>query len=456
MPLDPSIALGVKTPQIQSPFEAMAQLAQLQGAREQTEARRLAAEEARERKNRQARLDAAYRRVVKIGPDGRATVDFAAAGLDLDGETLLKLQETVDQGAIRAATLRTATMTADDRAAETLASLARPVATGNYHPGLYGIAVAGTVKAGAVTQAQADQLLDEAEADPTAIQRRVDSAIGRLGGEPVKPPTIGSVEDYVTRYAASVGKAPEALSPDDITTAVAQFQAANRAPATAPAAANVGSFEDYVVRRFGDAPTPEQITLARKDYNQSDDRPRITVNTGTGTQRPITQTAEANLINRLNTQWNKATTPARELAQQVTTMRSGIAAADRGDIAQGTEAVLQPFLKILDPNSVVREGEFWRLQAGQGYLARAQGIVQRLTKGGFIPLDELKKYARLAEEIATRYDDYVKAERGRIGKVAERYNIPPELVFEADGTTASPGATTTPGARPGTNPFSRK
>ena len=111
-------------------------------------------------------------------------------------------------------------------------------------------------------------------------------------------------------------------------------------------------------------------------------------------------------------------------------MRVGLGRPTRGDIAQGTEAVLQPFLKILDPNSVVREGEFWRLEEGQSYLAQAQAAVQRITKGGFVPLAEMKKYAALAEEIATRHDSYVRGERARIGRVADRYNIPQELVFE--------------------------
>lgn len=34
-----------------------------------------------------------------------------------------------------------------------------------------------------------------------------------------------------------------------------------------------GSFEDYVVQKYGPRPTPEQTLQARKDYNQSDDRP---------------------------------------------------------------------------------------------------------------------------------------------------------------------------------------
>ena len=197
-----------------------------------------------------------------------------------------------------------------------------------------------------------------------------------------------------------------------------------------------------MVRRFGATPTPEQITQARKDYQQADDRP-ITVNTRPASNGPITQTAEATLLTRLNTQWTTATKPARELQQQVTTMRSGLAAAERGDLAQGTEAVLQPFLKILDPNSVVREGEFWRLREGMSFLSRAQTAFQRLNQGGFVPLPELKKYAQLAEEIATRYDTYVRAERTRIGRVADRYNIPQELVFEAEAPPQNDRTTTT-------------
>lgn len=40
-------------------------------------------------------------------------------------------------------------------------------------------------------------------------------------------------------------------------------------PANAP---NVGSFEDYVIRAYGQNPTPAQITKARKDYMQADDK----------------------------------------------------------------------------------------------------------------------------------------------------------------------------------------
>jgi hypothetical protein len=59
MPLDPRIPLGVQPPQIAAPFEALQTIAQLQGIREQTEARRLAADAARQK----AADEAAIRRV---------------------------------------------------------------------------------------------------------------------------------------------------------------------------------------------------------------------------------------------------------------------------------------------------------------------------------------------------------------------------------------------------------
>jgi hypothetical protein len=88
MPIDPTIALGVQAPQIQSPFEAIEAIAQLQGIREQTEARRLAAEKARQ----QAMDEAAIRRVMteaggdweKALPQLRTIAPSAAAKLETD------------------------------------------------------------------------------------------------------------------------------------------------------------------------------------------------------------------------------------------------------------------------------------------------------------------------------------------------------------------------------------
>lgn len=213
--------------------------------------------------------------------------------------------------------------------------------------------------------------------------------------------------------------------------------------------AKAGSFEDYVVRFAKErGKTAEQLTAgeieeARKRYQQADDRP-INVNVpGAG----LTPTMEANVINRMVTQWTKASEQTRELDRQVGLMRTGLEAARRGDMAQGAQAVLVTFQKILDPTSVVRESEYMRSAAGLDLLTRIEGSLERLAKGGAgVPLSDLEKFAKLAEEAAAVQKKALPAIKERIGRQADRFKIPRDLVFEdavadgADGADGSAGA----------------
>ena len=148
----------------------------------------------------------------------------------------------------------------------------------------------------------------------------------------------------------------------------------------------------------------------------------------------LSPSMEANVINRLTTQWTQASGPAKELSRQVALMKTGLDAARRGDLAQGAQAVLVTFQKILDPTSVVRESEYMRSAAGLNLLSRIQGAAEQLTKGGAgVPLADLERFAKLAEEAAEAQRRYLPAIQERIGKTADRYNIPRELVFEDAG-----------------------
>lgn len=160
--------------------------------------------------------------------------------------------------------------------------------------------------------------------------------------------------------------------------------------------------------------------------------------------RGLTPNAESQLITRIARDWTTATKPTRELDRQVGIMREGIKAAERGDLAQGGQAILVTFQKILDPTSVVRESEFDRSREGQSLMQRAQGAMERLVQGGpGVPISELKKYAVLAEQIASaQRDSRLKAIQDRLGRVADRYGIPRELVFEAETATQSPPSAT--------------
>ena len=150
-----------------------------------------------------------------------------------------------------------------------------------------------------------------------------------------------------------------------------------------------------------------------------------------GGARPLTQTAEAGMIARLSGQYTKAAAPALELSRQVKIMDAGLEAARRGDLAAGSQAVLVTFQKILDPTSVVRESEYARSAAGQALLARIEGAYERLRKGGAgVPVSELEKFAKLGREMTEATTGYLKSVATRIGKVADRYQIPHELVME--------------------------
>lgn len=155
---------------------------------------------------------------------------------------------------------------------------------------------------------------------------------------------------------------------------------------------------------------------------------------GSSEPRPLTQTAEAQIIQRLSAQWGAANKPIKELERQVALMDTGMEAVNRGDMAQGAQMVLVTFQKILDPPSVVRESEFMRSAAGQSMMNRVRGAMDRLVKGGAgITVPELQKFADLARDAAKaqRTASNLDGIKKRLGGIASRYNIPAELIFDS-------------------------
>lgn len=186
--------------------------------------------------------------------------------------------------------------------------------------------------------------------------------------------------------------------------------------------------------------TVDQITAkdeiaAKKAYGQADDK--VTV---VGGQAGLSPAMESNVLNRITTQWATAKKPAEELHRQAELMRVGMDAARKGNMAQGAQAVLVTFQKILDPTSVVRESEYERSAAGQSLVNRVAGAMERLAKGGTgVRLDELEKFYQLAQEaVKAQTGAYLSSTKERIGRTADRYKIPRDIVFEdMDVTTGS-------------------
>ena len=126
----------------------------------------------------------------------------------------------------------------------------------------------------------------------------------------------------------------------------------------APSKANVGSFEDYVVRRFGSSPTADQVTLARKDYMQADDRSRITVNAGGGgSLPPRTQTA----VNSIARGWDSLPI-VKTIQKQAEAVEFSEKMDPNTKNPADDQALIYAFAKAMDPDSVVREGEYATVQ----------------------------------------------------------------------------------------------
>jgi hypothetical protein len=119
-------------------------------------------------------------------------------------------------------------------------------------------------------------------------------------------------------------------------------------------AARDGSFEDYM-----NAP-PErraEIEAARKRYMQSDDRPRVTVQTGAGSlPAPVQRRVDA-----------KASAFDRQpVVKKIQPMAEAVAFAESMDVntknPADDQALIYAFAKAMDPESVVREGEYATVQ----------------------------------------------------------------------------------------------
>lgn len=162
-------------------------------------------------------------------------------------------------------------------------------------------------------------------------------------------------------------------------------------PPTAPA---VGSFEDYVTRKYGASPTPDQITEARKVYQQADDRPpRITVNTGTQSiPGNFDVTGEA-FLSSIPPQWRqtvKKIAAYDEDPTKVASMRGGM----RETLMQWVNQVNPGYDQSQFANrSTTRKAYTTGTQGKQinnintaiGHIDQLTTVADQLQNGGFVP-----------------------------------------------------------------------
>jgi hypothetical protein len=190
----------------------------------------------------------------------------------------------------------------------------------------------------------------------------------------------------------------------------------------------VGSFEDFVVEKFGARPTPAQIAQARKEYNQADDRPRVTVQMGG------LNPGQVNAAMKLADDYRTDSKDFISRSESFGTVR----AASKDSSPAGDLSMIFAYMKMLDPGSVVREGEFATAQNTAGVPDRVRNAYNRVISGERLSPAQRADFLSQARNIYTT----AKERQGRIRKTyadrASRFGIPAEHVVMDYGVAEEP------------------
>jgi hypothetical protein len=125
---------------------------------------------------------------------------------------------------------------------------------------------------------------------------------------------------------------------------------------------------------------------------------------------------------------------------------SNIETASRSNTGAGDMSMLYSFVKLLDPNSVVRESEFAAAAASGSFGERIQGAVQRLTTGERLPDTLRNSFLTEARNIFATQNRQYESTAETYRRLAERNGIDPENVVIPFGRAASPAAPPPAGA----------
>lgn len=164
---------------------------------------------------------------------------------------------------------------------------------------------------------------------------------------------LSDYEGFLQRFARERGKTPDALTATEEVEARKAWGTADNRPSAPPA---LGSFEDYVTRKFGANPTAAQIEQARKAYGQADDRPPTVITTGGGLSPRIQSLVDGKSRGFESNRVVLRTQLAAEAVEFADSLNPNT--TNPAD----DQALIYAFAKAMDPDSVVREGEYATVQ----------------------------------------------------------------------------------------------
>lgn len=174
---------------------------------------------------------------------------------------------------------------------------------------------------------------------------------------------------------------------------------------------------------------------------------------------PLSTSDRFQALRSLQGDWRKASAPLEESKRALDRMDIALKRFKQ-DPTGASEAIRVGFEKILDPASVVREGEYARQGTGLSLLQMMEGYKQRfLEGGGQIPYETLAGMVETARQFNAGLDDFTALERDRVTQAAQEAGLSPDRVFgvaaaaaEREKGAPSASGTKSPQAAPATVP----
>lgn len=129
----------------------------------------------------------------------------------------------------------------------------------------------------------------------------------------------------------------------------------------------------------------------------------------------------------LRSEWNKLP-PVRDFQTQAAAM-GRISAAAGTNSGPGDIALIFNYMKLLDPGSVVREGEFATAETAGGVSEQVRGLYNRLINGERLTPEMRQEFLRAAGQVyGSAEQGYVNV-RDQYAQIARRYNLNPDEVL---------------------------
>jgi hypothetical protein len=151
---------------------------------------------------------------------------------------------------------------------------------------------------------------------------------------------------------------------------------------------------------------------------------------------PLSRDKQLSTELTLQDRYQKLNAPLEDMKQQYAIMRTSL---DRFpyDKIGGVEGIRVTFAKILDKNSVVREGEFNRQGYGRSLFDRLEGFYQRhLEGGGDIPEPLLREMVETARQYVLQMEGWNSGQLQQMRDTATAYGIDPSRISPATSTTS--------------------